>query len=108
MAGNTGTASLTFTLDPTAPTGPTVTSVVATGGGITAGAGDLNVGNVVTLTLNMSQAVAVTGGTPTLTLNDGGIATYTSGSDTNTLNFSYTVAAGQNTNALRGDGGQLE
>ena len=82
------------------PTGPTVTSVAATGGGITAGAGDLNVGNVVTLTLNMSQAVAVTGGTPTLTLNDGGVATYMSGSGTNALNFSYTVAAGQNTNAL--------
>ena len=37
------------------------------------------------------------GGTPTLTLNDGGTATYTGGSGTNALTFSYTVAAGQNT-----------
>ena len=101
FAGALATLSGPLQVDTTTPpTGPTVTSVVATGGGITAGAGDLNVGNVVTLTLNMSQAVAVTGGTPTLTLNDGGVATYVGGSDTNTLNFSYTVAAGQNTNAL--------
>ena len=50
-----------------------------------------------TLTLNLSEAVTVAGGTPTLTLNDGGTATYTSGSGTNALTFSYTVAAGQNT-----------
>ena len=50
-----------------------------------------------TLTLNMSEAVTVTGGTPTLTLNDGGTATYTGGSGTNALTFSYTVGAGQNT-----------
>jgi len=53
-------------------------------------------GAVVTLTVNLSQAVAVMGGTPTLSLNDGGTATYTNGTGTNTLNFSYTVAAGQN------------
>ena len=50
-----------------------------------------------TLTLNLSEAVTVAGGTPTLTLNDGGTATYTSGSGTTALTFSYTVAAGQNT-----------
>ena len=61
--------------------------------------GDLNAGKMVTLTLDMSEAVTVntTGGTPTLTLNDGGTATYVSGSGTNALTFSYTVAAGQNT-----------
>ena len=53
-----------------------------------------------TLTLNLSEAVTVAGGTPTLTLNDGGTATYTGGSGTNALTFSYTVAAGQNTAAL--------
>ena len=58
-------------------TAPTVTSVVASGTGITAGSGDLGVGSVVTLTLNLSSAVTVAGGTPTLTLNDGGTATYT-------------------------------
>ena len=69
----------------------------ASGTGITAGSGDLNAGNTVTLTLNLSEAVTVAGGTPTLTLNDGGTATYIGGSGTNALTFSYTVAAGQNT-----------
>ena len=62
--------------------------------------GDLNAGNVVTLTLNLSEAVTVAGGTPTLTLNDGGTATYTGGSGSSALTFSYTVAAGQNTAGL--------
>src|SRR5437764_548810 len=53
-------------------------------------------GNTIILTLDLSEAVTVTG-TPTLTLNDGGSATYTGGSGTNALTFSYTVAAGQNT-----------
>ena len=53
-----------------------------------------------TLTVNMSEAVTVAGGTPTLTLNDGGTASYTGGSGTNTLTFSYTVGAGQNTSDL--------
>ena len=78
-------------------TTPTVSSVVASGTGITAGAGDLAAGSVVTLTVNLSEVVTVAGGTPTLTLNDGGTATYTGGSGSNALTFSYTVAAGQNT-----------
>ena len=81
-------------------TAPTVSSVAASGTGITAGTGDLGIGSVVTLTLNLSEAVTVAGGTPTLTLNDGGTATYTGGSGTNALTFSYTVAAGQNTSDL--------
>ena len=68
--------------------------------GITAGAGNVGTGSVVTLTVNLSEAVTVAGGTPTLTLNDGGTATYTGGSGTNALTFSYTVAAGQNTSDL--------
>ena len=56
-------------------------------------------GNVVTLALNMSEVVNVTG-TPTLTLNDGGTATYTGGTGTNALTFSYTVGMGQNTSDL--------
>ena len=56
---------------------------------------------MITLTLTMSEAVTVTGGTPTLTLNDGGTATYTGGSDRHqSLTFSYTVAAGENTSDL--------
>ena len=39
-----------------------MTSLVASGTGITAGAGDLHAGAVVTLTANLSQAVTVTGG----------------------------------------------
>src|SRR5207245_1416469 len=80
-------------------TTPTVASLVASGTGITAGAGDLGVGKVVTLTLNLSEAVTVAGGTPTLTLNNGGTATYTGGSGSNALTFSYTVGAGQTTAA---------
>ena len=55
---------------------------------------------MVTLTLAMSEAVTVAGGTPTMSLNDGGTATYTSGSGSSALTFSYTVGAGQNTAAL--------
>ena len=66
---------------------------------MTVDCGDLDAGKVLTLTLNMSEAVTVTG-TPTLTLNDGGTATYIGGSGTSALTFSYTVGAGQNTAAL--------
>ena len=49
-------------------------------------------GNTITLTVDFSAAVNVTG-TPTLKLNDGGTATYTGGSGTNALTFKYTVGA---------------
>ena len=93
-----GGTGIYVTLSP-APSGPAVSSIVASGTGITSGTGDLNAGNVVALMVNFSAAVTVntTGGTPTLTLNDGGIATYTGGSGSTALTFSYTVAAGQNT-----------
>src|SRR5207253_2205923 len=63
------------------------------------GSGVLGVGKVVTLTVNMSEAVTVTG-TPTLTLNDGGTAIYTGGSATSALAFTHTVTTGQNTSDL--------
>ena len=91
-AGNTTTASITFTLDTVAPA---VSSLVASGTGIAGGSGDLDAGSAVTLTLNLTEAVTVAGGTPTLTLNDGGTATYIGGSGTSALAFSYTVAAGR-------------
>ena len=98
-AGNI--ASLTLPSTQSGPqidtTAPTVSSVVASGTGISSGTGDLDAGRTVTLTLNLSSAVTVAGGTPTLTLNDGGTATYVSGSGTGALAFSYTVGAGQNT-----------
>ena len=43
----------------------------------------LGAGSVVTLTVNLSEAVTVAGGTPTLTLHDGGNPTYTGGSCSN-------------------------
>ena len=61
----------------------------------------LDAGKAVTLTVNLSEAVTVAGGTPTLTLNDGGTATYASGSGTSVLTFSYTVGAGQDTTELQ-------
>src|SRR5262249_22904954 len=50
---------------------PTVSSVVASGAGISTG--HLQAGDTITLTVNLSEAVAVdtTSGTPTLALNDG-------------------------------------
>jgi hypothetical protein len=96
-AGNTSAPSIT--IDPIIgqTTAPTVSSLVASGTSINSGSGDLDAGKTVTLTLAMSEAVTVAGGTPTLTLNDGGTASYTGGSGTSALTFSYTVAAGQNT-----------
>ena len=82
-AGNAANLSLTG-LTQTGPqidtTTPTVSSVATSGTGITAGSGNLAAGSVVTLTMNLSEAVTVSGGTPTLTLNDGGTGTYTGGS----------------------------
>ena len=99
-AGNTANLSLSG-LTQSGPqidtTAPTVSSVVASGTGISSGTGDLDAGKTVTLTLNLTEAVTVAGGTPTLTLNDGGTATYSGGSGTSALTFSYTVGAGQNT-----------
>ncbi len=74
-----------------------ISSIAASGTGITNGAGDIGVGGTISLTVNFSEAVTVAGGTPTLTLNDGGVATYSGGSGTGALTFTYVVAAGQNT-----------
>ena len=87
-AGNTGSTSFTFTLDTTAP--------VVTQASASPSTGIEYPGNTVTVTLNLSSAVTVSG-TPTLTLNDGGTATYTGGSGTNALTFSYTVGASDST-----------
>ena len=94
LSGAVAAPAGTLQIDTTAPT---VSSLVASGTGISSGTGDLDAGKTVTLTLNLSEAVTVAGGTPTLTLNDGGTATYSGGSGSSALTFSYTVAAGQNT-----------
>ena len=95
-AGNAASLSLTGITQ----TGPQIDTTSPTVSSVTATAGDYNAGKVLTLTLNMSEAVTVTG-TPTLTLNDGGTASYVSGSGTSALTVQLTVALGQNTAALQ-------
>ena len=78
MAGNAlSTANL-----PESFTGVIVDTTTPTVSSVAASAGDYNAGKALMLTLNMSEAVNVTG-TPTLALNDGGSATYASGTGTN-------------------------
>jgi Bacterial Ig-like domain len=74
-----------------------VTSVTAEA---TNGASDLDAGKVVTLTVNFSSPVSVTG-TPELQLNDSEFATYTGGTGTTALTFSYTVQPTDNTADLK-------
>ena len=97
LAGAVANPSGTLQIDTTAPT---VSSVASVGHRDHLGQRHARPGKVVTLTVNLSEAVTVAGGTPTLALNDGGTATYAGGSGSNALTFSYTVAAGQNTSDL--------
>ncbi|MGY4256097.1 hypothetical protein ACVI1L_003165 [Bradyrhizobium sp. USDA 4516] len=60
----------------------------------------LNAGKVVTITVNFSNTVNVTGA-PELLLNDGKAATYLSGSGSQALVFSYTVQDGDSTSDLQ-------
>jgi hypothetical protein len=74
---------------------PTVTAVT-----FSPASGDLGTGATVTVTLDMSAPVTVSG-VPALSLDDGGTATYDAAQSTATaLAFTYTVAAGQETHAL--------
>ena len=90
-AGNAASLSLSGLTQ----TGPQIDAATPSVTGVTAspGTGTETVGNAITFTVNMSEAVTVAGGTPTLTLNDGGTATYASGSGTNALTFTYTVGS---------------
>jgi hypothetical protein len=91
-AGNTTTTSaVTVTVDATPPSVKSVSSRVS---------GSAKTGQVVKITLNMSEKVTVSG-TPALLLNDGGTATYASGSGTQALTFQYTVPSGQGTSDLQ-------
>ncbi|MHC2433787.1 Ig-like domain-containing protein [Bradyrhizobium sp. USDA 4451] len=60
----------------------------------------LNTGKVVTITVNFSNAVTVTGA-PELLLSDGKAATYVSGSGSQALVFSYTVQDGDSSSDLQ-------
>ncbi len=98
LAGNTGSAAVSFTLDTVAPT---VASETVSGPEINGGAGTLTAGETAILTVAMSEAVTVAGGDPILTLNDGGTAIYDAAhSSSTTLVFDYTVSTGENTSAL--------
>jgi hypothetical protein len=72
------------------PATPTVTSLAES-----PNTGVAGIGQAVTLTVNVSDAVTVSG-TPTLTLNDGGTAVFSGGSGTSSLTFTYTVAPTDN------------
>jgi hypothetical protein len=72
-----GLADSIHTLDTTTPTVTTVTA--------NPGSGTFGAGAVITLSVDLSEVVAISGGVPTLMLSDGGIASYLSGSGTNTL-----------------------
>ena len=73
-----------------------VTSVVAS-----PATGEEGVGHIITISLNMSGNVTVSGGTPKLILNDDGVAVYDAAKSTTTsLVFDYTVAGGQTTQNL--------
>ncbi|WP_342330291.1 MBG domain-containing protein [Pedobacter sp. FW305-3-2-15-E-R2A2] len=69
-------------IDGIAPTVASVNSTTANGA--------YKAGDVINVTVNFSEAVAVTG-TPQLALNSGATVNYTSGSGTSSLVFNYTV-----------------
>ena len=100
-AGNTSAAS--NAIDPiiASASAPTVTSKSITVTGNAQTISTLTAGETAVVTLGLSSAVTVSGGVPTLTLNDGGTAIYDASLSTATaLAFDYTVAAGENANAL--------
>ena len=87
-AGASTNPPSTLSVDTAAPS--------ASGVGYGSNDGAVAAGETMTLTVQFTDAVAVTGA-PTLTLNSGGTAAYASGSGSNKLTFSYTAAAGQGT-----------
>ncbi|MBX3589106.1 MAG: hypothetical protein KF796_20945 [Ramlibacter sp.] len=109
-AANSLGANKAIVIDTTAPTVTSVTSSTANG--------TYKVGDVVSVQVNFSEAVTVTG-TPQLTLETGTtdqVVNYASGSGTSTLTFTYTVQAGdtsadldyQSTTALALNGGTIK
>ncbi|WP_232628224.1 FG-GAP-like repeat-containing protein [Methylobacterium sp. Leaf118] len=95
-AGNNATltgAAAAFTGLTIDTTAPVVVAVAAN-----PGKGTFDVGQILTFTLTLSEAVTVQG-SPVLQLNDGGTATFV-GSAGATLTFTTTIAAGQNAATL--------
>ena len=67
---------------------PSVTSAT-----IAPSSGTISNGGTAVITLKMSEAVTVSGGTPVLDLNDGGTAIYAGGAGTTSLTFDYVVGS---------------
>jgi len=55
--------------------------------------GTISNGGTAVITLKLSEAVTVSGGTPVLDLNDGGTAIYAGGAGTTSLTFDYVVGS---------------
>jgi hypothetical protein len=82
-------------IDTTAPTEtPPLTATTDNG------QSDIGIGHTVTITLDTSEVVNVTG-TPTILLNNGEAANYEGGTGTDVLTFTYKVAAGDTTSDLQ-------
>ena len=92
--GSTFKTAITSLLDSVPP--PVVTSVTTL-----PATGVVDTGGIVTLTLAMSEAVSVSGGTPSLSLNDGGTAVYDPTKSTGSaLVFDYSVQSTDTTTTL--------
>ena len=87
----TGNVNDGATLAAALATGTPTTLPTVTGVSTSPATGTELPGNTIGLTINLNEAVTVTG-TPTLSLNDGGTATYTGGSGSNALTFRYVVS----------------
>gem|GEM_PF-1997043 len=109
VASNANAGNFVVAIDNTAPTVASITSTSANG--------VYKVGDIISIQVNFSEAVTVTG-TPQLTLETGTVdqsVNYASGNGTSTLSFDYTVQAGdtsadldyQSTTALALNGGTI-
>lgn len=93
LAGNAASLALTSTEKNLHLTIDSVHPTVISAGAVPA-TGTVSSGGTVTITLKMSEAVAVSSGGPILALNDGGTAAYNSASSTsNSLVFTYSVGS---------------
>ena len=97
VAGNTSSASVAFFLDTTSPMVTSVTAIANNDVSM------LTAGDVLTITLHISETVVVTG-IPTLHLNDNAVATYVGGSGNGALTFEYAVQSADSTADLQVDG----
>lgn len=74
---------------------PTITSITSS-----TTDGVYKAANLITIQMNVSEVVNVTGGTPSLILDSGANALYVSGTGTTTLVFEYNITVGNSSNDL--------